>query len=229
MRRSRNIKLVLLGSAGVLGMAGLAAWGLSGSSTSEAQLFKDAEECASVLPQEAQRCQEAQRAAVAAHRTGAPAFASLDSCTVRYGRDNCVPLGQTPSIEQVQAGESAQNPAWAQGRTNTTGTSWFIPAMLGYMVGRSTAGMGAGLMQPRPVYRDASGAAFSGLAPIGRFRGGQFEQQPVAGTSGSSGFRSSSVGWVGRSSGTSAPSTASTPSVSRSGFGSTGARMSAGS
>ncbi|MCC7428754.1 MAG: DUF1190 domain-containing protein [Alphaproteobacteria bacterium] len=228
MRRSRNINLVLLGSAGVLGVAGLAAWGLSGSSTSEAQLFKDAEECASVLPQEAQRCQEAQRAAVAAHRTSAPAFASLESCAVRYGRDNCQPLGQTPSIDQVQAGESAQNPAWAQGRTASSSSSWFIPAMLGYMVGRSTAGMGAGLMQPRPVYRDNVGQAFSGLAPVGRFRGGRFEEQPVAGTSSSSGFRSSSWGWGGRSS-TSSPRTASTPSVSRSGFGSTGARMSAGS
>jgi len=222
MRRSRSIKLVLLGSAGVIGVAGLAAMGAFDDSE-QAMLFKSETECSTALGGEAEACRAGYAAAQSAHVKQAPAYTNREACEARYGAGACQPLDRSPTDTQVQAGEGQANPALVTQRS--TVSSWFIPGMAGYFLGRTTSGA----LAAQPVYRDRTGAAFSGLAPIGRFQGDRFEQN-ASSSSGTSGFTRSS--WSRSSSSSSwsrSSSSSSSSSVRRGGFGSTGARMSASS
>jgi uncharacterized protein YgiB involved in biofilm formation len=78
-----------------------------------------------------QACENGQVAAVQAHRSEAPRFASASECEQQYGANNC----------QVVRSES--------------GGSWFMPAMAGFMMGQMFSGGGYhGAYRGEPLYRD---------------------------------------------------------------------------
>ncbi len=70
------------------------------------------------------------------HAQTAPAFASRDACEAKFGLENCAETRQRPSADQIQPGEQ-------QAAAQSGGGSWFMPAMLGYMMGRTLGGGGA--------------------------------------------------------------------------------------
>lgn len=115
-------------------------------------------------------CREALAEARARHQSTAPAFNSREACEAKFGVENCAPAQQRPTGEQIAAGEgkvatdvAAARPEGQQ--TAQAGGGWFLPLMMGYMMGRT---MGGGVAA-QPVWRDASNRAYSGTRPLGRF------------------------------------------------------------
>jgi uncharacterized protein YgiB involved in biofilm formation len=85
-------------------------------------------------------CRAAEQTAQEAHRAAAPRFATREACEAQMGEGAC---------DQVQ---DAQAP----------GGGWFMPAMMGYLLGRTVGGFGA-----TPVYVDRRGYAYAGSRPWG--------------------------------------------------------------
>ena len=141
MKRSRSIRLVLLGSAG--------AFMLSGCDdpvdvATKGQLFTDAQACESSYDQK--ECLEAYKRAETAHVDTAPKFANRAECEAEFGVENCTPAPRQTAAE----GDPAQ--------ANAGGGSWFMPAMMGFMMGRM---MGGGYAAA-PIYRDTQNNAYTG-------------------------------------------------------------------
>ena len=125
-----------------------------------------------------QECQESFTKAQEEHVKTAPRFTSREACEAEFGAANCVqPSGQT-----AQAG----------------GGSWFMPAMLGFMMGRM---MGGGMAAAQPVYRDTKNTAYAGRQPLGTLDNSRMPPpQRVAGTSGAPSFAGTAArGGFGRS------------------------------
>jgi uncharacterized protein YgiB involved in biofilm formation len=167
MKRSRSIRLVLLSSTGLLMLAGCD----RPDPLARNDFFQSEQECAQA--NDASACRQALMDARQQHAQTAPAFASRDACEAKFGLENCTETRQTPSAEQIQPGE--------QQAAQTGGGSWFMPAMLGYMMGRTLSGGGAfvpprtGAQAPaqtattaRPVYRDVNNTVYSGREALGR-------------------------------------------------------------
>jgi len=85
-------------------------------------------------------CRSAEEAALRAHADAAPRFATREACEAQMGEGAC------------QGVEDAQAP----------GGSWFVPAMMGYLLGRTVGGFMA-----MPVYVDRRGYAYAGSRPWG--------------------------------------------------------------
>lgn len=141
MKRSRSIRLVLLGSAG--------AFMLSGCDdpvdvATKGQLFTDAQACESAYDQK--ECLDAYKRAETAHVETAPKFANRAECEAEFGVENCTPAPRQTAVE----GDPAQ--------ANAGGGSWFMPAMMGFMMGRM---MGGGYAAA-PIYRDTQNNAYTG-------------------------------------------------------------------
>ncbi len=81
----------------------------------EALIFSSIDECRSSGLVDATACQAAYDQAVEEHKKTAPRFTSLDDCEAEFGRGNC----------QDWLGQAASG--------NSSGSSWFIPAMAGFM------------------------------------------------------------------------------------------------
>ncbi len=94
--------------------------------------------------QSVQQCNEAFLGAQQQHQTTAPRYPAADSCEAQYGAGACVPY---------------RDPG---------GGSWFIPAMMGFMIGHALSGPS---LLYHPVYVDRFGGAFSGGNSLGYFRG----------------------------------------------------------
>jgi len=105
MKKSRAVKLVLLGGAGIA----LAACS-DDAPPNDAKFFSDAQECAAVY--DAQACQEAQVASQKISDEEAPRYARKEECEAEFGVGNC---------------ESRQ--------TASGGGGIFMPLMMGYMIG----------------------------------------------------------------------------------------------
>ncbi|MBI3710958.1 MAG: DUF1190 domain-containing protein [Proteobacteria bacterium] len=173
MKRSRSIRLVLLGSAGFIGLAGCD----QNDPVASSDFFRDEKECAAKYDSEA--CRQALADARAQHLKTAPAFANREECEAQFGVDNCV--GATSQAEQSRASSSSSSrtsaspsssspPASATASADASqashGGGWFMPAMLGYLAGRSMGG-GSGLTA-QPLYRDLNNTAYSGRDTVGR-------------------------------------------------------------
>jgi len=150
MKRSREIRLVLLGSAGLVGLAGCEE---APDLTKNADLFRDELECSA--SRDANECARAFQQARIEHETTAPRFASQAACESKFGEANCMPA------QGSQAG----------------GQSWFLPLMMGYLMNRPAAAPAIAASTPapastpaaKPVYRDANNVAYSGSKAFGRF------------------------------------------------------------
>ena len=175
MKRSGSIKLVLLGSAGALALGAYLVASGGNDSLAQNDFFRDESECAGKNNPDS--CRQALQDARAQHQKTAPAFASREACEVRFGVANCEPTVSRPAQEQIAAGDGravadatpSGTPASgiAQG-VSQGGGSWFLPVMMGYMMGRAGGTGLAGGFAGRPVYRDTANTAYSGTKPIGR-------------------------------------------------------------
>lgn len=218
IRRSRKIRLALMGTVGLVGTLPLAGC----DSGPEAQAFRTVQECIDKTGQD-QTCREAEAAARAMANEVGPAFRNQAACEAAFG--SCAPARALPSREQAEAAVAMGDaPAAAPPPAGGGAGSWFLPAAAGFLMGRALGGT------PTPYYmrRDGGAVAFNGrqaqpldprwLAdPQQRERQGSFTSR--TGSSSSSYYRGSSRS--GSSSVTSSPSRSG-------GFGST-ARGSGGS
>lgn len=152
MKRSRSIKLVLLGAASM----SLAACGEDPDA-----LFRDAAQCTRVF--DAASCRTAEQQALAEHVRTAPRFATREACEAEMGAGNCGPAPAAAQAPPV-AGQPA-TPGQQTTQPQSGGGSFFLPLMMGYMMGRS-GGLG-GQPQATPIYRDRAGTAYAGRAPVG--------------------------------------------------------------
>jgi uncharacterized protein YgiB involved in biofilm formation len=165
MKKSRSIRLVLLGGAGVA----LAACGEDPLPT-DAKFFTDASECSAIHSEAT--CREAETAAKQKLETEAPRYSRKEECEAEFGPGNC------------------------ETRQTAGGGSFFMPLLMGYMMGN----MLGGNRFSQPVFRGPNNTAVmpskNQLFNVGSFG---------AASAGRTGFQ---------------PAAAVTP-VSRGGFGST--------
>lgn len=202
MKRSRSIRLALLGTVGLVGLAGCDDTPVA----SEGQFFRDAGECRKVL--DAATCDSQFAAAQKEHVRTAPKFASKEQCEAQFGAANCTtaPAPDGAAAQGTGTGTAASGTTGQQTAQSSSG-SFFMPLMLGYLGGQLMSRMG----QPaQPVYRDAQNRAYSGGAAGGRSIG---NWNPSGGSMGTPASARSDV----------------SSSTQRSGFGSTATRMSSGS
>lgn len=150
MKKSRSIRLVLLGSASIA----LAACGEDGP-PQDAKFFSNVQECSSVYSDAS--CREAEAQAQQALLQEAPRFSRKEECEAEFGVGNC------------ETKESASG-----------GGSFFMPLLMGYMMGN----MLGGNRFSQPVFRGPNNSA---VMPN---RGKLFNVGNFAGTAaGSSAFR----------------------------------------
>lgn len=218
MKRSRRITLVLMGTAGLISLAACD----DKPEIEEAKFFKSEAECTtSADPQD---CKDAFETARKEHWRTAPSFTSRDNCEAQFGAQNCVETKTQPG--------TAQQSGAAQAGLGMS--SWFIPALAGYFIGRTTGGLSA-----MPYYQNTANQGFLGGQPCGA--PGQAIANPAAAcprpanwststssSGSSSAFRSTSSTSYSRW-GSSSSSSASSSSTSRGGFGATASSHSSGS
>jgi uncharacterized protein YgiB involved in biofilm formation len=138
MKKSRSVRLVLLGSAS----AALAACDDGGALPTNAQFYPTVSEC--IADHGATACEDAKTVADRTQAVEAPRFNQREQCEQEYGVGNC---------ETRQA----------------AGGSFFMPMMMGYMMGN----MMGGSRFSQPVYRGPNNTAVmpgrGGLLNVGRF------------------------------------------------------------
>jgi uncharacterized protein YgiB involved in biofilm formation len=182
MKRSRTIRLAMLGSASALA---LVACDEAKDPLAEANFFRDPVECAQKLDRAS--CEASFAEARSEHLKSAPAFASRESCEQAYGAANCSWQETNVSPEQVQE----QKPG-AGTPSASSGGGWFMPLMMGYMLGNALGNRG-GIMP---------GQAFNpGQPPLtpGQTCGGPGQPSCTTGsTSSSSSTRSSGSSFAAR-------------------------------
>ena len=169
MRRSRRIRLALLGTAG---LAALTACDQAEDPLASGQFFTDAQACESAY--DPAECRAAFARAQEEHVRTAPKFASREACEAEFGAANCTPA---PAAESAPAAAQPEG----QLQTQQAGGSWFMPVMMGYMMGR----MAGGGFAASPLYRDTRNVAYSGRQQVGRIDSARMPPpRAVAGTPG---------------------------------------------
>lgn len=155
----------------------------------EAKVYASVEACKVDLPEA--ECQKAFDAAQAEHVKTAPHFQDPARCEDVYGPGNCVP------------------------RVASNGDPFYMPFMMGYMLGRDTSGPTV-VYHQYPVYVDRHGGAWSRGSSVGTFTRATPSAPTVATRGGFGGSASVAPAGLGSVSG----KVAITPSaVSRGGFG----------
>ena len=158
MKRSKSIRLVLLGSVSVAALSGCG----GNEQTADRQVFQDEQACA--RENDAAACAEALQAARMEHAQTAPAFASRASCEAKFGAANCTAADGAPSAEQIAQGDGPQATQVAGAdQTAHSSTGFFMPMLLGYTLGNMMGGRAMG----QPVWRDARNTAYVGGRPSG--------------------------------------------------------------
>ncbi|MGZ9033965.1 MAG: DUF1190 domain-containing protein [Rhodospirillales bacterium] len=152
MKKSRSVRLVLLGSAG------LTLAGCDQGPPPSSRFFPDADACAAAYDEGTCRSALAQSQATFAEE--APRFTDKQACEAEFGEGNC------------------------ESRDGAQGGSFFVPMLMGYMVGRAFS---------QPVYRGPNNQAM--MRSSGRlYRVGQF----IGGTGRTASFKPGQVTQVRR-------------------------------
>lgn len=127
------------------------------------EFIRDEAQCASQSDPSA--CRQALMDARTQHARSAPAFATREACEGVFGAENCQAAAGAPSPAQVEAAR-AHDPNQPQ-QVQQAGGGFFMPLLMGYMMGR----MAGGGMAAQPVYRDTQNRAYTGAGarPLGRF------------------------------------------------------------
>lgn len=167
MKKSRSIRLVLLGSASFA----LAACGDDGP-PKDARFFSNLQECSAIY--DMSQCLDAQKQAEQSFAADAPKFTQKEQCEAEFGAGNC-------ETQQAAAG-GQQAPGGQQSAGG--GSGFFMPMLMGYMMGN----MLGGNRYAAPVYRGPDNTAITQnrgkMFNIGNFGG--------AGRSAASTFRPAS-------------------------------------
>lgn len=174
MRKSRVIRLALLGTVGLVGLAGCD----NNDPLAGHDVLRDQKECASRPDPDA--CRTALADARAQHVQTAPRFTSREQCEAEFGVSNCgtpsqVLAGNDAFSSATPAGDAASSTAPQQQAQSASG-GIFMPMLMGYMMGR-TLGGGLGA---QPLYRDPSNTAYSGGRPLGQLSANRFPDAPKA-------------------------------------------------
>lgn len=114
-----------------LALGGVCLIALSACDETPPKVHANAEACAAATG-DAETCKKAEEEARANHLSKAPRFKSFEECEAQFGFGKC--------------GEVRE----------PSGGGWIMPALAGFMMGRSFGGMSA-----RPVYTDSRGFAYS--------------------------------------------------------------------
>jgi uncharacterized protein YgiB involved in biofilm formation len=146
MKRSRAIRLVLLGTTGLVALTACD----QPDPTAAGNFYRDQQQCERA--NDADACRMALADARAQHLQTAPAFTSRQDCEAQFGAENCMETKERPG----------QAPADSQ-QASMMGGSWFMPLMMGYMLGQTM-----GRFSGQPVYRDTTNTAYSGNRTVGR-------------------------------------------------------------
>lgn len=149
MKRSSGIKLMLMGTATVM----LAACGDDEADTQPAGVFGSVDECIASGVYSEQYCQTGWKEALEQHREVAPRYATVADCEADFGAGQC------------QAAPAGQPAAAGEGATGGGGGSFFMPLMMGYLLGQAVEGFRGRAVQPlyRPnVYQGPPGSGSSG-------------------------------------------------------------------
>ncbi|MFM7344783.1 MAG: DUF1190 domain-containing protein [Tagaea sp.] len=153
------MRKILLASAAALALAAC-----DDPNTAMSEFIRDEAQCASQSDPSA--CRQALMDARTQHARTAPAFATREACETAFGAENCQAAQGTPSAQQVEAAR-AHDPNQPQQQAQQAGGGFFMPLLMGYMMGR----MAGGGMAAQPVYRDTQNRAYTGAGsrPLGRF------------------------------------------------------------
>lgn len=186
MKRSHTVAALLLGGISPVLFA------CGEDSPEEATVYPSVEACTAEMP--ANECAAAFATAREEHQKSAPRFASREACEAEMGDGACTPANEG-------GGSSLSNV--------------FVPAFVGFMIGRSLTGGYA-----QPVYFDRQGYARSGSTriaetPLPPQRRDEIRQ-------GSGGVASSSGSYYRPGSGSTGKSFTVTTTGRSAGFGSTG-------
>lgn len=159
MRKTRTL---LLASVAALALAAC-----DDSITGKSEFVRDEAQCAST--DNPSVCRQALMDARREHARTAPAFATRESCEAAFGAANCEAAPGTPTPAQIAAAqthEATQGQAQPQ-QVQQAGGGFFMPLLMGYMMGR----MAGGAMAAQPMYRDTNNRAYTGAGarPMGRF------------------------------------------------------------
>jgi uncharacterized protein YgiB involved in biofilm formation len=155
MRRSRSIRLVLLGSVGALTLTACD----EGDRLADGQFITDASQCEVAF--DPKECREALAVARAEHVRTAPSFASRSECEAKFGAGNCATRSEVAGNASPESSGGVTTPR-ASTTASSEGGGFFMPLLMGYMLGRSMGGAAA-----QPLYRDASNTAYSGGKNVG--------------------------------------------------------------
>ena len=138
MKRSRNVALVIVGAA---------ALGACGESSDPGEtVFQSLADCRRFYDEDI--CRTKTIEAEKLHAETAPKFANRESCEAAYGKEACVETNVASSGQQTSSSSSSSSSPSSSHTSSTThagGGSWFMPAMMGYMLGRS-------MSTPTPLY-----------------------------------------------------------------------------
>lgn len=112
-KRSKRAALVLMVPAGSMLMTACA------PHVEDVMVYNSAQECQQQNPESAQQCEAEYQQAAALHPQVAPKYATREECETDFGAENC-----EAAPERHAAG------------------SFFMPYMMGYMLGRGLGGVG---------------------------------------------------------------------------------------
>lgn len=142
-KRSMRLTLAIMGAGAAATLAGCVPespqreMGITDVNFSEPKAYQNIDECVADNVYTEQACTAAFNASIDA----APRFDSLAACEEAHGEGACNPPPENTT--------TASN--------GSSGGGWFMPAMMGYMVGNMTASRGSGAATQRiyhePVYR----------------------------------------------------------------------------
>ncbi len=146
MKKSRSIRLVLLGSASLA----LTSCGDS-DVPPDAKFFSSLSECTAFYDEAT--CKKAKISAEQTYSAEAPRFTKKEECEAEFGVGSC----ENRQVAAASGQSAVSGPSASLGQTQeaSSGGSFFMPMMMGYMLGNM---MGGNSFQ-QPVYRGADGAA----------------------------------------------------------------------
>ncbi|QQP90274.1 DUF1190 domain-containing protein [Skermanella sp. TT6] len=124
MKRSRRIKLTMLGASAIVLTAC--------EERVETQVYETVEQCLANVEEHPDDCRRDFESARAAHAEAAPRYASRADCEAEFGDGRCE---AGPTGQQAEAGQ---------------GGSFFMPVMMGYMLGNALGRTG---VAAQPLYR----------------------------------------------------------------------------
>ncbi|MBD2781007.1 DUF1190 family protein [Xenorhabdus szentirmaii] len=108
-------------------------------------LYTNADECSQANPSQSEQCKTAYNTALKEAEKTAPKYATREECVAEFGEQQCT---QTPT----QAGVG-------QAQAQSSGGSFWMPLMAGYMMGRLMGGMGSSAAPSQPLFTSKSASS----------------------------------------------------------------------